>query len=72
MTAKDVFCLVVRLSGYFIALFAVYTILGMLIGPASFGFKAFFYLAATGVFGLAVVKLAPVMGDFAYGASAEA
>lgn len=72
MKAPDVFCLVVRLSGYFIALFAVYTILGMVIGPASFGFKAFLYMAVTAAFGLAVIKLAPLVGAFAYPGAPEA
>lgn len=71
MKPLDVFCLVVRLSGYFIALFAIYSILGMVIGPASFGFKAFFYMALTGAFGVVVIKLAPAIGGFAYGAQVD-
>ena len=62
MKVQDVFCLVVRLSGYFIALFGVYSILAMLIGPMSFGFKPFLYMALMGAFGLAIIKLAPLVG----------
>ncbi len=66
MKVQDIFCLVVRLSGYFIILFAVSTILGMVIGPAEFGFKPFLYMAVTGAFGAAIILLAPVIGAFAY------
>lgn len=66
MKAHDIFCLVVRLSGYFFALFAGYMTLQMIIGPVSFGAKPFFYALMTALFGVAIIKLAPLIGAFAY------
>ena len=66
MKVQDIFCLVVRLSGYFVILFAAVTILGMVIGPVAFKFKAFMYMVAYAALGAAIIKLAPVVGAFAY------
>ena len=71
-SVKDTFCLVVRLSGYFTLIFAVYTILGMVLGPVDMGFKPFMVLAAYGALGLGLMKMAQVVGDIAYGPEAPA
>lgn len=66
MKVQDIFCLVVRLSGYFLVLYAITTVLGMLVGPSGFGFKPLFYMAVYGAFGAAIIRMAPVIGAFAY------
>lgn len=67
VSSKDIFCLVVRISGYFTLIFAVYSILGMVLGPVDLGFKPFMVSAAYGALGVGLMKMAPVVGDIAYG-----
>ncbi len=65
--SKDIFCLVVRLSGYFTLFFAAYTMLGMVLGPVDLGFKPFMVTAAYGALGFVLMKMGPVVGEIAYG-----
>lgn len=66
MKVQDIFCLVVRLSGYFLLLFAVGTVLGLIIGPADLGFRTFLTMAVYGGLGAVIIRMAPVIGAFAY------
>lgn len=63
---REIFCLVVRLSGYFVMLMAAGTVLAMILGPLSFGFMAFLNAAVSAAGGAAIIKLAPAIGAFAY------
>ena len=72
VSSRDIFCLVVRISGYLTLLFAAYTILGMVLGPADLGFKPFLISAAYGALGVGLMKMAPAIGDVAYGPNATA
>ena len=47
-------------------LMAAGTVLAMVLGPPTFGFMAFLNTAVSAAGGAAVIKLAPVIGDFAY------
>lgn len=66
MKVQDIFCLIVRLSGYFTLLWAIYAILAMVLGPVDLGFKPFMVSVIYGVLGLAILKAAPVIGAFTY------
>ena len=70
MTPKDVFSLVVRLSGYFTTFFAVYLIIGMLLGPGKVDIGAFFKFiwrpGVYGVLGIVIIRAAPKIAGFAY------
>lgn len=72
MTSKDIFSLVVRISGYFTAFFAVYSMVTMVLGPVDLGFKPFMMAAANGALGFAIMKMGPVIGDIAYGPDSAA
>ena len=67
MTSRDIFCLVVRLSGFFPLLFAAYLILTMLVGGTNVGFAPFPVVVTLGLLGVGLMKMAPAIGDVAYG-----
>lgn len=66
MKFQDIFCLVVRLSGFFFTLFAGYLTLQLLIAPMSYGTDTIMQAGATALFGAAIMRLAPLIGAFAY------
>ena len=71
MKPSQIFDLVVRLSGYGFLLYAGMLILNMIIGPMPFSFKGFLMLAANGVAGIALMKIAPVITEFVYGPESQ-
>ena len=66
MKAQDLFCCIVRLSGYFTLFFAIYSIVGMVLGPVDLGFKPFMVSMIYGALGIAILKVAPIIGAFTY------
>ena len=73
MTPRDIFCLIVRLSGYFAALFAAYIIIAIVLGPVDYSFMGFFRAltipVAYGALGVLILKVTPKIAAFTYGGS---
>ncbi|MDF1839419.1 MAG: hypothetical protein P1V35_16245 [Planctomycetota bacterium] len=63
MTTTSIFTLVVRLSGYFTMLFAGYTLLGLMFGPADFWSRGLLMALVYGGFGFAIMLLAPMITE---------
>ncbi|MBL4770539.1 MAG: hypothetical protein JKY61_05240 [Planctomycetes bacterium] len=61
MTTKDIFTLVVRLSGFFTSLMAVHTMLALILGPRDIGFRSFLVTLAYVGLGYAIMRFASVI-----------
>ena len=66
MKPSDIFCLIVRISGYMTVLYAGYGLVMAVIGPFDFTFGGFMLFATYAIIGLALMRIAPLIGAFAY------
>lgn len=71
MKPSDIFCLVVRLSGYFTVFYAAYWLIMAVLGPLPLTFGGFVLYAAYSVAGLVIMRIAPAIGAIAYPGTAS-
>ena len=66
MTTSDLFGLALRLLGLWVLWTTLSSVLGMVLGPASFGFGIFLLLAVQFFLGLWLLRGARQLQEFAY------